>query len=117
MRASGGARNNVLEGVGIPPHGASSLLALLFADSSADPAVPSARFCFFEGEEGLVSSARFSPIRGEEGAWGFRTAASSRECLTSSARIVRARTISNARKPRISIVSSERSSYWDGRLR
>lgn len=112
MRASGGARNNEETGVGIPPHGASSFCTGVLPES----VVPSSKiFCFLEGE--AISSMRALRLL-EEGDEGVGTVdASSSDFLTSRARMVSARTISNARKPRMSIVSSERSSNWEGRLR
>ena len=109
MRASGGARNKDETGVGIPPQGASSFSA---GAASLDPS--SKFFCFLDGDA-ISSKSALRLLVGEEGA--RRAEASSRDFLTSRARIVRARTISNARKPRMSMVSSERSSNWEGRLR
>ena len=105
----------MLAGVCTPPHGASS---------SSAPSSPRRRFVARRDGEPPDevppgSNFRFLLWSGEEGA-AARTlmkAASSRDRFTSSALMVRARTISNARKPRISMVSSERSSSWEGRLR
>lgn len=107
VRASGGDKNSVLAGISAPPHGASlssSPRILLDVGEVASDDGRSLRLLLASGEPVDVAA---TPAK----------AASSNCRFTSSAPMVSARTVSKAKKPRMSIVSSDRRSSWEGRLR
>lgn len=106
VRASGGDRNKVLAGIGAPPHNT--------------PLSSSPRSRFDAGEEASTDgrSFRLPFSSGEPDAVATPASAASSNCrFTSKAPIVSALTVSKARKPRMSMVSSDRRSSCEGKLR